>query len=116
VQRAILDHGRLFLLGPRRFGKTAILRAAAAERHGAVVIRLDAEAYPGVEGLARAIVTESARKLKTHVTKTGEKILLFFLGCDPLSAMTPGNKSWSGTVDAVKNAETDRGFRRPGIQ
>jgi hypothetical protein len=23
VQRAILEHGRLFLLGPRRFGKTA---------------------------------------------------------------------------------------------
>ena len=34
VQRAILEQGRLFLLGPRRFGKTAILRAAtaAAER------------------------------------------------------------------------------------
>ena len=39
VQRAILGHGRLFLLGPRRFGKTAILRAAAAtaEREGAIV-------------------------------------------------------------------------------
>src|ERR1700690_2540927 len=62
VQRAILEHGRLFLLGPRRFGKTAILRAAtaAAERDGAIVIRLDAEAYPGVDGLVRAIVTESA--------------------------------------------------------
>jgi uncharacterized protein len=42
VQRAILEHGRLFLLGLRRFGKTAILRAAsaAAERDGAIVIEL----------------------------------------------------------------------------
>jgi uncharacterized protein len=40
VQRAILEHGRLFLLGPRRFGKTAILRSATAagEREGAIVI------------------------------------------------------------------------------
>ena len=83
VQRAILEHGRLFLLGPRRFGKTAILRAAtaAAERDGAIVIRLDAEAYPGVDGLVRAIVTESAHKLKSDVAKTGEKILRFFYIC-----------------------------------
>lgn len=48
VTRAILEQGRIFVLGPRRFGKTAILRAAtaAAERQGGVVIRLDAEAYP----------------------------------------------------------------------
>jgi uncharacterized protein len=110
VQRAILDHGRLFLLGPRRFGKTAILRAAAAaaERHGAVVIRLDAEAYPGVDGLVRAIVTESARKLKSDVAKTGEKILRFFSRLRPSISYDPANNSWSGSVDAVKNAETDQ--------
>jgi uncharacterized protein len=110
VQRAILDHGRLFLLGPRRFGKTAILRAAAtaAERHGAVVIRLDAEAYPGVDGLVRAIVTESARKLKSDVAKTGEKILRFFSRLRPSISYDPGDNSWSGTVDAVKNIETDQ--------
>ncbi len=66
--------------GSAAVGKTAILRAAtaAAERGGAVVIRLDAEAYPGVDGLVRAIVTESAQKLKSDVAKTGEKILRFF--------------------------------------
>lgn len=78
VQRAILEHRRL--LGPRRFGKTVILRAAtaAAERDGAVISRLNAEAYPCVDGLVRAIVTESAQKLKSDVAKTGEKILRFF--------------------------------------
>jgi uncharacterized protein len=110
VQRAILDHGRLFLLGPRRFGKTAILRAAAAaaERQGAVVIRLDAEAYPGVDGLVRAIVTESARKLKSDVAKTGERILRFFSRLRPSISYDPGDNSWSGTLGSVKNAETDQ--------
>jgi AAA+ ATPase superfamily predicted ATPase len=109
VQRAILGQGRLFLLGPRRFGKTAILRAAAAaaEREGAIVIRLDAEAYPGVDGLVRAIVTESARKLKNDVAKTGEKILRFFSRLRPSISYDPSDNSWSGSLDAVKNAETD---------
>jgi type II secretory pathway predicted ATPase ExeA len=109
VQRAILNQGRLFLLGPRRFGKTAILRAAAAaaEREGAIVIRLDAEAYPGVDGLVRAIVTESARKLKSDVAKTGEKILRFFSRLRPSISYDPGDNSWSGSLDAVKNGEND---------
>jgi uncharacterized protein len=109
VQRAILEHGRLFLLGPRRFGKTAILRAAtaAAERDGAIVILLDAEAYPGVDGLVRAIVTESAEKLTSDVAKTGEKILRFFSRLRPSISYDPGDNSWSGSLDAVKNGEAD---------
>lgn len=40
VARALLEHGRLFLIGPRRHGKTAILNAAcaAARREGAVIV------------------------------------------------------------------------------
>jgi AAA+ ATPase superfamily predicted ATPase len=109
VRRAILGQGRLFLLGPRRFGKTAILRAAAAaaEREGAIVIRLDAEAYPGIDGLVRAIVTESARKLKSDVAKTGEKILRFFSRLRPSISYDPSDNSWSGSLDAIKNGEND---------
>jgi uncharacterized protein len=89
VQRAILEHGRLFLLGPRRFGKTAILRAAtaAAERDGAIVIRLDAEAYPGVDGLVRAIVTESARKLKSDVAKNRREDSALLLSAAPFDQL-----------------------------
>jgi len=109
VQRAILEHGRLFLLGPRRFGKTAILRAAAAaaERDGAIVIRLDAEAYPGVDGLVRGIVTESARKLRSDVAQTGEKILRFFSRLRPSISYDPSDNSWSGSLEAIKKGEGD---------
>lgn len=110
VTQAILEQGRVFLLGPRRFGKTAILRAAsaAAERQGAVVIRLDAEAYPGVDGLVRAMVVESARKLKSDVTKTGEKILRFFSRLRPVISFDPAENSWSGSLNVQSLAHADQ--------
>ena len=110
VTRAVMEHGRVFLLGPRRFGKTAILRAAsaAAERQGAIVIRLDAEAYPGVDGLVRALVLESARKLKSDVTQTGEKILRFFSRLRPVISYDAAGNSWSGSLNAQPAAEADQ--------
>lgn len=110
VTRAILERGRIFLLGPRRFGKTAILRAAslAAERQGAVVIRLDAEAYPGVDGLVRAMVLESARKLRSDVAKTGERILRFFSRLRPVISYDPAENSWSGSLNAQSAADRDQ--------
>ncbi|MGH8171466.1 MAG: AAA family ATPase, partial [Steroidobacteraceae bacterium] len=110
VTRAILEQGRLFLLGPRRFGKTAILRAAsgAAERQGAVVIRLDAEAYPGVDGLVQAIVLQSASKLKSDVAKAGEKILRVFSRLRPVISYDPAENSWSGSLNAQTAADSDQ--------
>ncbi|HEV7138909.1 MAG TPA: AAA family ATPase [Steroidobacteraceae bacterium] len=110
VTRAIMEQGRLFLLGPRRFGKTAILRAAsgAAERQGAVVIRLDAEAYPGVDGLVRAIVLQSASKLKSDVAKAGEKILRVFSRLRPVISYDPAENSWSGSLNAQTAADPDQ--------
>ena len=110
VTRAILKQGRVFLLGPRRFGKTAILRAAsaAAERQGAVVIRLDAEAYAGVDGLVRAVVLESARKLKGDVARTGEKILRFFSRLRPVISYDPAENSWSGSLNTQSAVDADQ--------
>jgi uncharacterized protein len=110
VKRAILEQGRVFLLGPRRFGKTAILRAAEAEaeREGAVVVRLDAEAYPGIDGLVKAIVTEAAQKLRSDVAKTGEKILRFFSRLHPVISYDANSNSWSGSVNAGTSVDGDQ--------
>jgi AAA+ ATPase superfamily predicted ATPase len=110
VRRAILEQGRLFLLGPRRFGKTAILRAAAADaaKEGAVVIRLDAEAYPGIDDLVKAIVTEAAVSLKTDVVKAGEKILRFFSRLRPVISYDANGNSWSGSINAETRAGEDQ--------
>jgi AAA+ ATPase superfamily predicted ATPase len=109
VARAITEQGRLFLLGPRRFGKTAILRAATAtaQRAGAIVIRLDAEAYAGMDGLVRALVTESARLLKGDVAQTGEKIMRFFARLRPVVSYNPGDNTWSASINAASDEPTD---------
>lgn len=110
VERALLEQGRLFLLGPRRYGKTAILRAAgaAAERAGAIIVRLDAEAYPALEDLVRALVTEAAQHLRSDVAKTGEKVLRFFSRLRPSISYNPDSNTWTGSIDAGRGADTDR--------
>ena len=53
VEATIRNGEKLFLTGPRRFGKTSILRAAQGnlETEGAIVLRLNAEAYPSLDML-----------------------------------------------------------------
>jgi AAA+ ATPase superfamily predicted ATPase len=110
VTRAIMEHGRVFLLGPRRFGKTAILRAstAAAQRAGAVAIRLDAEAYSGVDGLVKALITESAKLLKSDAVRTGEKIMRFFSRLRPVVSYNPLDNTWSGSINADPGSQADQ--------
>jgi uncharacterized protein len=60
--RAIRDRQRLFLIGPRGFGKTSILRAAQANlsQEGAIVLYVNAETSSGIATLVREIVAGTA--------------------------------------------------------
>jgi len=91
------EGGRLFLIGPRRFGKTSILRAATelAEKEGVVVLRHDAEAYPTVQSLAEAIVADGARHLTTSIERAGKKIGQFFAALRSQVAFNPMDGSMS---------------------
>lgn len=71
IARTIRNRGKLFLIGPRRYGKTSLL-AAASERageDGAIVLRFDAERYETLPLLARAILTAAARGLRTPLER-----------------------------------------------
>ena len=59
VVRVGEECGTLFLIGPRRFGKTSILRAAEAKltEAGKVVLRYDAEAFDDIGSLAAALLS-----------------------------------------------------------
>lgn len=72
----IRNRGKLFLVGPRRFGKTSLLAAAAqeAERQGVIVLRFDAEKYETLPLLAQAMLTGAARALKGPVERTLQAI------------------------------------------
>src|SRR5262245_40936629 len=72
IAGVIRNRGKLFLIGPRRFGKTSLLYAAAveAEEEGAVVLRFDAEKYETLSVLAQAMLTAAARSLKGPIERT----------------------------------------------
>jgi uncharacterized protein len=71
VSRVIHNRGTLFIIGPRRFGKTSLLAAAEeeAEAAGTVVVRLDAERYETLGLLAGALLTAAARSLRSPAEK-----------------------------------------------
>jgi hypothetical protein len=97
VMRVMRERGRLFLIGPRRFGKTSILKVATqlAEREGIVVLRHDAEAYPTVQSLAEAIVADGTRRLTTSIERAGKKIGRFFAALRPQVSFNPMDGSMS---------------------
>ena len=85
VTQTIRQGGKLFLIGPRRFGKTSILRAAADQlsQQQAVILRFNAENYPSVDQLVAALIAEAARQLKGTVERKGEQARQFFASLRP---------------------------------
>jgi hypothetical protein len=85
VVDTIKESGKLFLVGPRRYGKTSILAAAQqqAEAEGAVVLRFDAEAFPSIEALVKAALAQATEKLSGSLTKAGDSLRQFFKSLKP---------------------------------
>jgi len=102
VVRALRGRERLFLIGPRRFGKTSILRAAAerAEDDGAVVLRYNAEGYPSLTALAERIVADGAKRLTGPVQKAGRKVQEAFGTLRPQLTYNPLTDTFSASLAA----------------
>ncbi len=102
--------GKLFVIGPRRYGKTSILRAAAeqAETAGAVVLSYNVEAYPTLDNLARAILTEATAKLVGNVEKAGEKIRRFFSALRPEVSYSMTEGTWSASLGISSDEEAEQ--------
>ena len=106
VVRTMEQGGRLFLIGPRRFGKTSILRVAAeqAEAEGIVVLRYDAEAYPTLRLLAEAVVAEAAGRLTGPVERAGKKLREFFGALRPQISFNPLDNTFSASITTEATA------------
>jgi hypothetical protein len=76
IASTIRNRGKLFLIGPRRFGKTSLLCAAheAAAARGAIVIRLDAEKYETLDLLAGALLATATGSLSGGVKRAMETV------------------------------------------
>ena len=98
VLRAMEQTGRLFIIGPRRYGKTSILRAASelAEERGIVVLRRDAEVFPTLRQLAESVVAGAADRLVGKIRRAGTKAGKFFGGLRPQITYNPLEQTFWG--------------------
>jgi len=107
VERAIVNRGKFFLMGPRRFGKTSILSAVEqrVSARGAVVLRYDAEAYETTALLAQALLTGAARKLAGPLDRVGDTVRRVFGRLRPEVAYDLAEQKVSVTIGASKRIE-----------
>lgn len=76
ILRSLENRDKLFLIGPRRFGKTSLLATVEQEawERGISVLRFDAEKYETLELLAQAIVTGAARAMQGGFERMSELV------------------------------------------
>lgn len=107
VKAALLGGAKLFLIGPRRYGKTSIIRAATeqAERTGAVVLRYDAQAFPTLEQLAARIAADTVQRLTGTVERAGSAVREFFASVRPSASFDPQEGKWSMSLAGTPGRE-----------
>lgn len=107
VAAALTGAGRLFLLGPRRFGKTSVHHVAtvAARRRGRV-LRYNVEAFPDPEALVAAIVADAARVVAGSVARVAAALRDGFRALRPEVAFDPATGRWTVSFAAAPKAPT----------
>jgi hypothetical protein len=110
VEEVIRNGRKLFLIGPRRYGKTSILKAAEDKlwASDAVVLRLDAESYPTLEMLVNGIVAGAAKQLRSSVERAGAQIRKFFSRLRPELDFSLSDSAWTAKV-TVGSAPEEQG-------
>jgi energy-coupling factor transporter ATP-binding protein EcfA2 len=110
AERAIRDGQRLFLSGPRGYGKTTILRAAQANmaREGAIVLYLNAKTTPDVGKLIREIVVGVADQVFKGEEDGIEKACKFFCHLKMTPNVSPFESNMSVCVEIDATAGMNR--------
>lgn len=106
VRNTVLNGSKLFVIGPRRFGKTSIILTAAEQLRAESVVVLDynIEGYTNIELLVRALVSDAAR-ISGNLSQAAKSIRQFF------STLQPSvTANVDGTISAslgIKTPEAD---------
>ncbi len=93
VVRTAEHSGTLFFIGPRRYGKTSILKAAEQQldEAGLVVLRYDAEAYENTRLLAAALMSGAVRKFASALDRAQTVARKFFAALKPSLSVDPAD-------------------------
>ena len=110
VIQTIRGRERLFLIGPRRFGKTSLLASAAArvEELGGAVIRVNAEQFVGPHALAGELIRQAGQKLIGGPERGLRKLGQVFGSLQPQIAYDPRTDGLTVRIAATEGAEPTR--------
>ena len=102
IQSIISTGGKLFIIGPRRFGKTSILKTVAGieKKKGNIIFRYDAESFPEIEDLVKRIVEDAAKSLTGKVEQTGDEIKRYFKALRPELSFSVTQTEWKTSLGA----------------
>ena len=102
IGSTIATSGKLFVIGPRRFGKTSILKTVSEmeKKKGNIIFRYDAESFPDIEDLVKRIVEDAAKSLKGKVEQTGDEIKKYFKALRPELSFSVTQTKWKTSLGA----------------
>lgn len=107
VVRAIRQGGKLFVIGPRRYGKTSILKAAEDRllADGAAVLRYNAESFPTLDLLVARLVADSAQHLQGGIERAGQQVRKFFARLRPEVSFNINELEWTAKLGAAETED-----------
>ncbi len=100
VSRVLRNAQRMFLIGPRRYGKTSILSTAAAQASalGVVVVQVNAEEFVHEKALAAEIVAQAARRSGFTMSKAAKTVFKLFGRLRPQVSYDALRDTWSAEL------------------
>ena len=100
MRETIASSGKLFVIGPRRFGKTSLLNAVEEERRkkGDIILNYNAEAFPDIELLITKLIEDSAALLKGDNQQRVEKLKSYFKSLRPEFSLSFAPNEWKAAL------------------
>ena len=112
VMRILREGGKLFLVGPRRYGKTSILKTAGdrlVREESAILLRYNAEGFTDTEQLVARIVADAAAALRAPLERVGESVKKYFKRLQPEVSFNATQESWSAKLGIAQNRVGEEG-------
>ena len=106
VKQALTQAGKLFMIGPRRFGKTSILIAAeeALRKRRARVIHLNVQSFTSIEQLVRGLIAATA-KFAPNAQQAARMVKDIFTSLQPGVTYNPEKSTFQVTLGVKSRPE-----------
>lgn len=109
VKDALTQGQKLWLIGPRRYGKTSILVTAQEQlrAESAIVLRFNLEEFATPDALARAIVVGAARASSGSASQVAKAIAQVFARLKPSLSVDPLGGTFSASLELSAAEKSD---------